>query len=392
MTFRRFVFWLHLITGISVGLVVVFLGITGSILAFQPQIIKWAERDLRIAQPAPATTCIAPSSLISLAATAQDRMPSSLSLFADPHRPAEILFGRDRLLLVNPCDGTLISDKAGHLRAFFLNVRDLHRWVALNGVRHETLRTIKDAATAFFLFLILSGLFIWLPRKLGWQHIKAGLLFRPRLKGRALEWNLHNIAGIWTLLPLLIIVITGLIMAYPWANALLFKVAGSPPPAMRGEGEPKHGKPMKREDLASLDPIIHQAILQDPAWSSLVMRLPNQKDAAVSFSIDEGSGGHPQQRGELAINRADLSIAHWEPFASNPRGRQWRLYARYLHTGELFGVAGQLLALLACLSVVVLVWTGYALSLRRFFAWRRLPKAKPRTFAASKPLQQTVSN
>ena len=43
---------------------------------------------------------------------------------------------------------------------------------------------------------------------------------------------------------------------------------------------------------------------------------------------------------------------------------------RFGHTGEVFGVPGQILAGLASAGGCVLVWTGFALAWRRFTAWR----------------------
>lgn len=44
-----------------------------------------------------------------------------------------------------------------------------------------------------------------------------------------------------------------------------------------------------------------------------------------------------------------------------------RSWTRFLHTGEALGGVGQFLAGLACLGGCVLVYTGFALSWRRFF-------------------------
>lgn len=369
MTFRRILFWIHLFVGLSVGVVVVFLAVTGSVLAFQSQITAWAERNARVVTPAPVSTCISPSELLARAAEDQHRAPTSLTLFADAHRPAEIAFGRDTLL-VNGCNGEILRRDAGRLRSFFAEVRDLHRWVAWGGVRHENLRAIKNAGTLCFLFLLLSGLYLWLPKKLSRQHLKPALLFRPNLKGRARDWNLHNIFGFWMALPLACIVLTGVIMAYPWATALLYRAAGSAVPTARADGEPKQKKALAVEKYSSLDPAIRTAMAQDMRWKSLLMRMPAEKDAAVVFTLDEGDGGKPQQRAQLSISRKDATVLRWEPFSSNSRGRQWRIYARFLHTGEIFGIVGQLIALFAALSALVLVWTGFSLALRRWSAWK----------------------
>jgi uncharacterized iron-regulated membrane protein len=196
------------------------------------------------------------------------------------------------------------------------------------------------------------------------------MLFRPNLKGRARDWNLHNIFGFWMALPLLCMVLTGTIMAYLWATALLYRAAGSPPPPVKPEAEPKQKKTLSPDEYSSLDPAILRAMAQDPHWNSLLMRMPAEKDTAIAFTVDEGEGGIPRQRAQLSIARKDARVIRWEPFSANPPGRQWRIDARFLHTGEIFGPIGQLVALLAALSLLLLVWTGFSLAIRRWLAWK----------------------
>ncbi len=243
MTLRRLLFWIHLGVGIIIGFVIGFLAVTGSILAFQPQIIALAERGAQIATPDQGS-CVAPSDLLKKAAEYQHRSPTSLTLFSNLHRPGEVSFGANSVVLVNSCDGRVLGNGAGKLRGFFSSVRDLHRWVALNGVRHEWLRSIKDACVVAFAFMILSGLVIWFPRKLTWQHLRPAVLFRRGLRGRTREWNWHNVFGFWMAAPLAVIALSGTIMAYPWANALLSRVAGDHLPAERAETEPKKANPL----------------------------------------------------------------------------------------------------------------------------------------------------
>lgn len=68
--------------------------------------------------------------------------------------------------------------------------------------------------------------------------MRASIAFRSGLRGKAREWNWHNVVGIWCALPLLVIVLTGVVMSFDWANALLFRVTGSTPAASgRGNGD-----------------------------------------------------------------------------------------------------------------------------------------------------------
>jgi uncharacterized iron-regulated membrane protein len=368
MTLRRLLFWVHLGIGVIIGSVVGFLAITGSILTFQPQIVALAKRGAQITSPTQ-SSCVAPSDLLKNASDYRHGSATSLSLFFDPHRPGEVAFGADSIVLVNTCDGRVIGNGAGKLRGFFSSVRDQHRWVALNGVRHE--QSIKDACVVAFLFMILSGLVLWFPRKLTWQHLRPAVLFRGNLRGRAREWNWHNVFGFWMAIPLSVIALSGIVMAYPWANALLYRAAGDHPPAERAEVEPKRAKPLHADKFPSLDVAIHAAMAQDAKWQSLEMRLPSEKDPNVAFRLEEGDGSNPRQRVQLVLARKDGQVVRVEPFSNNSPGRQWRLYARFVHTGEMFCVVGRIVALLACISAFMLVWTGFSLSLRRVAFWRK---------------------
>ena len=57
---------------------------------------------------------------------------------------------------------------------------------------------------------------------------------------------------------------------------------------------------------------------------------------------------------------------------------------RFAHTGEVAGLPGQLIAGLASLGAVVLGYTGLALSLRRFAAWRAR-RGRPAEAVAARP-------
>jgi len=57
-------------------------------------------------------------------------------------------------------------------------------------------------------------------------------------------------------------------------------------------------------------------------------------------------------------------------YADLSTARQIRSWTRFLHTGQALGWGGQFIAGLACLGGCFLVYTGFALSWRRFFARR----------------------
>jgi uncharacterized iron-regulated membrane protein len=86
----------------------------------------------------------------------------------------------------------------------------------------------------------------------------------------------------------------------------------------------------------------------------------------VSMRIDQGWGGEATKRYTVRYDAATGREVAFEGFADQSRGRRFRTFLRFAHTGEFFGVWGQTAAGFASLAAVLLVWSGLAL------AWRRL--------------------
>ena len=75
------------------------------------------------------------------------------------------------------------------------------------------------------------------------------------------------------------------------------------------------------------------------------------------------------------------SEPRWEPFEALSTGRRVRSIARFLHTGEALGFAGQTIAGLVSLGGAFLVWTGLALAYRRFFSRTHAEEGRERAAA-----------
>ena len=85
-------------------------------------------------------------------------------------------------------------------------------------------------------------------------------------------------------------------------------------------------------------------------------------------SIEEPAAWGPRRRSQLSLDPATAETVKWEPYSGQSRGKQWRSWIVPLHTGRAWGPAGQTVAALAAAGAVLLVWTGLAMALRRFFA------------------------
>ena len=127
-------------------------------------------------------------------------------------------------------------------------------------------------------------------------------------------------------------------------------------------------------DLTGIDARWPAVEARVPGWRTISLRLPSSPTAPLAFTIDRGTGGEPHKRGQLMVDRA-TGRERWEPFSAGSAGRQFRTILRFAHTGEVAGLGGQTIAGIASAGAAVLVYTGLALSLRRFLAFRRRRQA-----------------
>lgn len=117
--------------------------------------------------------------------------------------------------------------------------------------------------------------------------------------------------------------------------------------------------------LHSLDEMVQTAKQQVPEWKSITVEVPRGNGPTVTLSVDTSIGGQPEKAQQLVMNRTTGRADAVKVFSDNVVGRRLRAYARFVHTGEEFGIAGEAVAALASIGAVVLVWTGMSMALRR---------------------------
>ena len=288
----------------------------------------------------------------------------------------------------------MLGDGSQGTRNFFRTVTDWHRWLGAKGENRNVARAITGAANLGFLFLVMSGFYLWWPRSWNLKAVRNVLWFRSGLPSRARDFNWHNVIGFWSAVPLFIIVLSAVVISYTWAGNLVYRIAGETPPAPRAN-QPNANAGTNKDPLAfnNLNSQWLRAEQQVSDWQSISLQLPASAAAPLTFNIDRGTGGQPQKRAQLVLDRASGEIVKWEPFSSYSRGRQLRSLLRFAHTGEVLGVAGQTVAGIVSTGGAVLVLTGLALAFRRLYQWfTRRVKSKQRLVAVVEPLPDSVGD
>ncbi|MBO6855399.1 PepSY-associated TM helix domain-containing protein [Roseibium sp.] len=366
MSFKRIIFWAHLVVGVAFGLVILLMSATGVVLTYERQIISYMESR---AVEKPADAQLLSVDELATAVLANGGQPgNSLVLPRQVGAPATLSVSRRENHLLNPYTGERIDNAAEGTKSFFGTVTALHRWFALTGESRSLGRAVTGAANLGFLFILVSGIYLWWPKKWTWRIVKLNLLFRRNLPtAKARDYNWHHVFGIWSLVPLFAVVVSGVVISYPWASNIVAAVFGPVSPAATGQAasEERQGQNRAQGEAVSLQAIAETLKQAEPDWQTLSVKLPNGQAARVVMTVDTGNGTQLSRQTTYTVSRVSGEVLGVSGAEDQPAGRRARVFLRFLHTGEVYGFIGQTLAGLASLASVFLFYTGFALAYRR---------------------------
>lgn len=374
---RKSFFWAHLIAGFCVGFFVLTMSVTGVFLTYEAQIVDFAVA--RAVKAPEADVPLDPDAMV-LASLAGGGQPGhSLVLSRQTDAPAKLLAGRESIAL-DPYTGAPLEDAGAATKAFFAKVTALHRWLSVSGPT-EVGGAVISAANLVFLFLVASGLYLWLPPILRWRRLKFQLLFRRGLPSpQARHYNWHHVFGIWALVPLFVITLSGVVMSYSWANTLVFTAFGEQAPQGRPGGPPGLSVNVQGSVQGSVmeglpqpySTLLESAAADAPDWKRATIVLPAQDDVYLQVTMDEGNGVQSSAKTQLVFDRMSGESVTQTSGATGTRGMRLRGWFRFVHTGEIYGILGQTIAGLASLAALILVYTGASLGIRRLARmWRQ---------------------
>lgn len=340
MTFRGFLMWVHLVLGLTGAVIVAVVAVTGAYITFQGPLQRWLN-------PVPAVVEFTGAADIGRIAQEVEReFPSRYvaSISVGRHE-ATVVRLRDRTtVFVDPHTTKIISSRPYRF-ASLENLTSLMRRLHTQLVLGPKGRLLVTIATAETLLLALTGLWLWWRRK-HWQfRAWRGSVFR-------VSWDLHNATGIWFLVPVLSMVLTGLLLAVPEPA---YRVAGALP-------APWPGPPASKADSpgAAVIPLARALAAADSALPGEVtvrVTIPSGPAAAYALAksgrtvyVDQYGGQVIEVRPDRAPTAADEAMEAVE----------------HLHTGELLGLPGRTIMTLGSLMLAVMTLTGVVLG------WKRL--------------------
>ena len=234
-------------------------------------------------------------------------------------------------------------------------------------------RAMTGASNLAFLFIVVSGLFLWWPRSWTWATIRNITWFKGGLRGKARDFNWHNTIGFWSAIPLAIIVAGGVVISYPWATALVYRAYGE---AAAARLRAASGGAEAADRAPGGAPQIDGRV-----------RIETMIATAAARKCPTGKRSASRCRRRRAARRADTRFGRWRPAAqardAHARSSDRRACALGAVLEPVPRAQGPHVAALRAYrrglrprgtdvrgsrhgGGAVLVWTGLALALRRF--------------------------
>ncbi|TCM65813.1 sulfite reductase (NADPH) flavoprotein alpha-component [Acinetobacter calcoaceticus] len=367
--FKKIFFQIHWFLGITAGLILSIMGITGAIYSYEQPIQEWLNPDSYYVEIAPSPK-LTPSEIYLHFQRVQPEMQlNSISIAQEANASSSINIvkegaRRGQNLLINPYTAEILPEIKG--REFFAFIQQLHRFLTIG----DTGKQITGASTLMLIFFVLSGVYLRWPKKHTWRQWFA---IKPKLKGRNFLWDLHAVVGTWMVVFYLVLACTGLYWSYDWWRSGMFKVMGVAPPQQNSA--PKTPTDKQKPELEKLSTAQVTLALQqtwtgigtqlDREYSSMTLSIPKKPDGIMELTFVDNPAQHERARNKANYNYQAQQFEKIELYQDKKLNEKIMSSMLPVHRGSFFGPVVQFLVMLAALTMPLFFITGWMLYLKR---------------------------
>ena len=355
MTFKKAIGNLHLWLGLSSGLIVLVVSLTGAIFTFQDEIRDATQPWRVVAAPAHAVP-LPPSRLLKAVAASHPGATPSWTTYTAPNRSATVYFtdkaGGNYMASLDPYTGRVLHEQ-DLTRDFFVIVQAIHMYLLLPNPYGEW---IVGIAIAVFLVMLGTGLVLWWPKRR--QERRQRLTIKWGARWRRLNYDLHQVLGFYLAAGAFVIALTGLFMSFgSWMQAASLV-------ANAGRHYPLEEAPPTVDTLAAVAParplvdVAYAQVRQRSPTADMVLIGPSAGPRQPVYCLTYQKALHYYQRDEYYFHPVSGQLLRALPHAGKSNGKKLGDLNYDLHTGQLLGLGGKIVAFLVSLLSASLPVTG----------------------------------
>lgn len=395
---------IHLWLSVPFGLIITLVCFSGAILVFENEVNEWFRRDLYYVETVKESPLPMDKLLEKVATTLPDSVSvTGVSISSDPGRAYQVSLSKPRRasLYVDQYTGEVKgkSERSG----FFMFMFRMHRWLldSMNPGNEGIFwgKMIVGVSTLLLVFVLISGIVIWWPRTR--KALKNSLKITATKGWRRFWYDLHVAGGMYALIFLLAMALTGLTWSFPWYRTAFYKVFGVEVQQRDAQGHEQKSDAQKRDtklaahrekkregnevrkgersrrpennhsDMYSVtSPFVY--------WQEIYDKLRRQNPEYKQISISSGTAsvsfnrfGNQRASDRYSFNTDNGEFTETSLYQHQDKSGKIRGWIYSVHVGNWGGMFTRILTFIAALLGAALPLTGYYLWIKRLIKVRK---------------------
>lgn len=369
---KNFKYWvnqMHLWLGLTSGLMVLFMSITGCIYVFSQEILDW-QRSEAIYVPSVKEERIPLSAVWN---ETQNAIGDSIKLgdvhvYKDPakalefhcfqeNKETESIWYFDTIdyyykVYVDPYTGKVLGIYDEE-KDFFNIVKMLH-WSLL--LKTEIGQQIVGWATFIFVIMLISGIILWWPKNKAARKQRMSFQWKDSTKWRRKNYDLHNILGFYIATVALIIALTGMVWAFTWFQSIVYVVGSqslTPP-----EDVHKHSTISVGDEDAVFDKAAEVTWAKYSDADAISLGKATDSTEVIHAYVQQYPGKYYVYH-ELQFDQYSGKLLYERNHNERNFGEKLIIANYDIHVGAILGIPGKIIAFVASFICGMLPVTGF---------------------------------
>ena len=369
---------IHLWLSVPFGILITLICFSGAALVFEKEVMELCHRELYFVKKVEAAPLPMEQLMTKVAATLPDSVSvTGVNISSDPERAYQVTLSKPRRasMYVDQYTGEITGK---YERAPFFNFMfRMHRWL-LDSMKQDGGifwgKMIVGTSTLMFVFVLISGVVVWWPRTR--KALKNSLKIVANKGWRRFWYDLHVAGGMYALVFLLSMALTGLTWSFQWYRTGFYKTFGVEVQPSMGHGNAaanatakggkRDGKPEGREGRGAhrYSPYTN--------WQQVYEQLAEANPDYKQISVSDGSAsvavprfGNQRGTDRYKFNPRNGEITETTLYKDLDNSGKIRGWIYSVHVGSWGGMRTRILTFVAALIGASLPLTGYYLWIRK---------------------------